>query len=241
MSHRGAQGNGNVTLRCDSCPTGRRGRGACGSPDAPGTDQAAPGRGPVRPGAPGPGCDVAGGAAGAGARGWGQWRSVGGSGAGGRTRPLEPARGSAGPRARGHAAGPGSLTPKAVCLPRRPLTGLRPSRVSHVQWRNWLAAPAHARRHRFRRLAGSLPGACIHPIDKVLAYTAAGCVPVTSRAASGSSLPWPAQSELLERDGVYARWRAAFTGETEYAAQALRRLAALSAPYGGLVAVRVRL
>jgi hypothetical protein len=70
--------------------------------------QAAPGAGPGWPAAPGPGCDVAWGAAVAGARGWGQWRSGGGSGAGGRTRRLV-----------------------AVCLPRRPLTGLRPSRVSH--------------------------------------------------------------------------------------------------------------
>ena len=44
MSHCGAQGNGDVTLRCGSGRGGRRGRGACGacgSPDAPGTAPAA--------------------------------------------------------------------------------------------------------------------------------------------------------------------------------------------------------
>jgi hypothetical protein len=87
MPHRGAQGNGNVTLRCDSCPTGT---GVAGRavPAVPlmrlVSHQAAPGAGPGWPAAPGPGCDVAWGAAVAGARGWGQWRS------GGRSRRMGP-------------------------------------------------------------------------------------------------------------------------------------------------------
>ena len=35
MSHRGAQGNSNVTLRCPSGAAGRRGRGACGACGSP--------------------------------------------------------------------------------------------------------------------------------------------------------------------------------------------------------------